>query len=330
MLLVLTNSSDATADYLLSHLTETSVPFVRLDTDSALDHIAVSYEQARPLLRIDGRWYAPEDFSTLWYRRPERLQSDRIPDTPEGNCVLDEWSESLEGFFAHIPRLRWINYPAANTLASRKLEQLTVASRLGFSIPETLVTQDEEAAKAFFDRHEGEIVCKPLGRAYIERTEGHPDSLIYTNRVTEKDMNAIDNVRSCPTFFQQSIDKESDIRITVVDDAIHAVELRANDADGRQRCDIRRNNMADVRYASCELPNSIRDRLHVLTSHYSLRFAAIDMVRATNGEWVFLEVNPNGQWAWLDLCGATEIYRSFLSAFANATRPTEGGDEWPG
>ena len=57
-------------------------------------------------------------------RKPERLQSSQIQDSPEGKCVLDEWSESLEGFFAHIPRKRWMNFPAANALASRKCTEI--------------------------------------------------------------------------------------------------------------------------------------------------------------------------------------------------------------
>ena len=59
MILVLTNSSDATADYLLTRMTEASVPFVRFDTDRALSRIAVSYQPTNPLLRIDSHWYSP-------------------------------------------------------------------------------------------------------------------------------------------------------------------------------------------------------------------------------------------------------------------------------
>lgn len=140
MLLVLTNRDDVTADYLLTQLTKAAILFVRFDTNSVLEHIALSYQPGHPSLQVNGHWYAPTDFTTVWYRRPERLISDHIPDTPEGKCVLDEWSESLEGFFAHIPRMRWMNYPAANSLASRKLEQLSTAQRLGFTIPDTIVT----------------------------------------------------------------------------------------------------------------------------------------------------------------------------------------------
>jgi hypothetical protein len=82
MLLVLTNSEDATADYLLSRLIEASVPFVRIDTDAVLKRIGLSYQPGKPSLRIDDRWYEPTDFSSVWYRRPERLVSEQMPDRP--------------------------------------------------------------------------------------------------------------------------------------------------------------------------------------------------------------------------------------------------------
>ncbi len=320
MLLVLTNSDDATADYLLARLTEASVPFVRFDTNVALEHIAISYQPSKPSLQIDGRWYGPDDFSTVWYRRPERLVSSRIPETPEGKCVLDEWSESLEGFFAHIPRMRWMNYPAANALASRKMEQLTTARHFGFTVPDTIVTQDAATLRSFFGKNNGEVIVKPLGRAYVERPDDQCDSVIFTNPVRESDLEDLTDLARCPTLFQQAVRKVSDVRITIVDSNICAIELSAKDGDGQQRCDIRRNNMLDVTYRTISLPADVDAAVRQLVSFYDLRFAAIDMAIAEGGQWYFFEINPNGQWAWLDLCGEATIFESFISSFSDDER----------
>jgi hypothetical protein len=316
MLLIVTNGSDATADYLQSRLMEASVPFVRFDTNTALERVELSFRPGNPSLQIDGQWYHPDDFSNVWYRRPERLVSNQIPDTPEGKCALDEWSESLEGFFAHIPRKHWMNFPAANALASRKLEQLSNALHLGFTIPDTIVTQDAHDLRTFFDKHNGEIIVKPLGRAYIERPDSEFDSIIFTNPVRESDLEHLDDLARCPTLFQQSVRKHSDVRITIVDGDVHAFELTAKDIDGQQRCDIRRNNMQDVKYRTITIPQDVTDALQRLVASYGLRFAAIDMAVTADGQWYFFEVNPNGQWAWLDLCGGATIYKSFIASFS--------------
>ena len=320
MLLVLTNSKDVTADYLLARLTDESVSFVRFDTDHALSHVELNYRPGRPQLNIDGVEFAPSDFSSVWYRRPEKLISPTPgAPTPETQCALDEWSEGLEAFFAHIPRSRWMNHPAANAKASRKLEQLTTAQKIGFTIPDTLVTQNAGQLRDFFRVHNGEIIVKPMGRAYVERPLEENDTLIYTNQVPASELDDLADLSVCPTLFQQGIRKKSDVRITVIDSHVYAFELNAYDETGRQRCDIRRNNMADVIYRAIKLPVSVDTAVRKLVSYYELRFAAIDMAVADDGTWYFFEVNPNGQWAWLDLCGVSEIYRSFIRSFADAT-----------
>jgi glutathione synthase/RimK-type ligase-like ATP-grasp enzyme len=78
------------------------------------------------------------------------------------------------------------------------------------------------------------------------------------------------------------------------------------------------NNMDDVAYRPIRLPIEIREHLKNLLRQYELRFAAIDMAVTTKGEWVFFEVNPNGQWAWLDLAGVTNIAASFIDRFSAA------------
>jgi len=105
----------------------------------------------------------------------------------------------------------------------------------------------------------------------------------------------------------------------VVDSDIHAVELLAGDAPGEQRCDIRRNNMNDVVYRPITLPADVKAALCKLVAHYGLRFGAIDMTVANSGDWYFLEINPNGQWAWLDMTAGTKIASSFVKTFSEGT-----------
>jgi glutathione synthase/RimK-type ligase-like ATP-grasp enzyme len=317
MLLILTNSHDATAEYLEAQLKKHSVAFLRFDTDSSLDKTQVSYRDGVPILRVDGQSYQPELFGNVWYRRPERLKHEALDDSPEGRFIYGEWAEALEGFLAHIPKARWVNHPTSNVGASHKIEQLTMARSLGFAVPETLVTQDANDLQLFFARHEGQIIVKPMASGYVERSEGETDSLVYTNRVHIKHLQNLDDLPTNPTLFQRYINKRCDVRITVVDEDVHAVALTALEPDGSQRCDIRRNNMDDVKYEGTSLPDDVALRIRTLMAHYGLRFAAIDMAIAADGKWYFFEINPNGQWAWLDESGVVNIASSFIRVFCD-------------
>lgn len=317
MLLILTNSQDATADYLVPILADAGIPLKRLNTDTLLTDTSIVFRPGKPVLMTELDELTPPDVHNIWYRRPEQLKDARFADSPEGRYAIDEWSEAIEGFLAHVPMRRWMNHPSANASASHKLEQLTTAKSLGFNIPDTLVTKDAAEAREFFERHDGQVVVKPMSGGYIER-DGENDSLIYTNRVEKHHLESAGDLGHCPTLFQRLLPKRSDVRITVVDAVVHAIELHAMGGDGGQRCDIRRNNMSDVEYTQIELPQSVASLVRRLVSHYGLRFAAIDMAVDLDGEWHFLEVNPNGQWAWLDLSAGTTISHSFVRAFSHA------------
>ncbi|MFA6241782.1 MAG: hypothetical protein WC655_12690 [Candidatus Hydrogenedentales bacterium] len=316
MILIITGTQDATADYLLPFLVRSGFACLRLDTDTLLSRSCFSYEAGIPVIEWEGCRHSPEVFSNVWYRRPERLEDERFSGSPEGQYVLDEWAAALEGFLAHIPKARWMNHPSCNAAASRKLEQLSTAQILGLRVPDTLLTQNESKLRKFFADHNGRVVVKPLSTGYIKRSGEQTDSLIYSNLVPEAFLHSLEDLSLCPTLFQQFIDKKSDVRITVVDEDMIAVELCGLDDNGVQLCDIRRNNMKGVSYSRVPLPPDVQSSLAALVRNYGLRFAAIDMVVSRDGEWYFLEVNPNGQWAWLDLALGPRIAESFVKAFS--------------
>jgi hypothetical protein len=322
MLLILTNSEDATASFLVPLLEEACIPFLRLDTDALIPRISFSYRAGKPELRVDGRWIEADEITNIWYRRPEILKDAQFDASSEGKYARSEWTEFVECFFAHVPRDKWMNHPASNAGASRKLEQLSTAASLGFLLPDTMVTQEPSELTAFYEKHDRKVIVKPISNGYVERGADQRDSLIYTNRVLDEHLKDLADLSHCPAFFQQFIEKSYDVRITTVDGDIHAVALFAADKSGGQRCDIRRNNMLDVIYKQIELPERIRQAAASLLRHYNLRFSAIDMAVATSGEWYFFEVNPNGQWAWLDSSAGTRIGSSFVKSFS---KPYAGG-----
>jgi glutathione synthase/RimK-type ligase-like ATP-grasp enzyme len=315
MLLILTNTGDATASFLISALKEQGLPFIRLDTDQLISRIAIAYRSGVPAIKIDNVWREATEFEHLWYRRPEPLKDNRFENSSEGKYVLAEWTEFVECFLAHVQKPKWMNHPSCNAAASHKLEQLTIASTFGFEIPDTLVTQEDGALRGFFQKHHGQVIVKPIASGYVERAGEQIDSLIYTNRVRKCDLENLDDLQTCPALFQQFIQKHYDVRITVVDADIHAVAIFGIEDDGKQRCDIRRNNMSDVRYEIIGLPTTIKTSVIKLMNHYGLRFAAIDMAVTMTGQWFYFEVNANGQWAWLDMCAGSNIASSFIKSF---------------
>ena len=177
----------------------------------------------------------------------------------------------------------------------------------GLHVPPTLVTQEVDEVRAFAAAHSNRIIVKPLFSGYIERATVEQDTQVYTSRVKLEDLEQRELLSRCPTLFQAEIAKHYDVRACFVDGRLRCVRMDRSDQGGQQILDIRRDNMETVRYTPIEAPDAVSRPIADLMAHYGLRFAAIDFAVNRDGGWIFFEINPNGQWAWLDLAGATDI-----------------------
>lgn len=308
--IVLSNRADETTDYLCSRMTEGGIGFTRVNTESAASTCSIFATPNGVELRVNEATLVASDVDAVWYRRPRPIDPVSSGDRYDRAFAAAEWTAALEGFFAHVPSSRWINHPATIMGASSKLEQLTRAAQYGLRVPAWLCTMETEDASRFFHEQGGRVVTKPLYCGYIERETPAADTVIYTCRVRHEDLCSSGSSLGAPTLFQREVAGGEDVRVTLVDDEAIAVRLTRDDGE----VDIRRNNMAGVRYTSERVPPRVKDAIHSLVRSYGLRFAAVDMM-VTGDDWQFLEINPNGQWAWLDLLGGAEIYRSFLKVF---------------
>ncbi len=308
MLVILTNSDDATADYVLKRLREESIPYCRINTDDIMAKYHFSYTIDDCLLHAADCSISAKTVSALWYRRPLPIKS-HSDKTLEAEWISGEWTAALEGWLAHVPIERWINHPSFIELANSKMEQITRAKKYGFLVPDSLVTQNREDFNSFWQKHNKHIVAKPLLSGYVESDTLNKFGLIYTTELKDSDLFQLDDLSICPTFFQEKIDKIFDVRITVFDSKLTALKLVREASTNN--IDIRIDNFEGVLYEPIDLPKETEKKILQLLHSYSLRFAAIDMVVNYKYDWFFLEINPNGQWAWTDVMGISDIYSSF-------------------
>ncbi len=313
LLLILTSIEDATADYLCGLLPAQDVAFLRLDTETFTETGFVEYGIEGATLWYAGRSYSPDAFSAVWYRRPRGVSIRGQFSAAHRLHASREWGASLDGFLAHIDASRWINHPAANARASNKLLQLSMARQGGLAVPETLMSRSIEEARLFFQRHNGRVVLKPLSVGYVEAPDGTLEAQIYTSMLRQEHLYDARLLEQCPTLLQQQIAKVEDVRITIIDDFVTAIGLSPR--DGHAPVDIRETDPRQIVYTEVPLPSDTCTQVLHLVKRLGLRFAAVDMIRSEGNQWVFLEINPNGQWAWMDLLGGSKIASGFIAVF---------------
>lgn len=252
--------------------------------------VALSYGgrgRARRLLRTRAGTLDARDIQTVWWRRPEPFDMGRGLSAANAEFSFRQVLEALGGLAASLDA-RWVNEPWRDAAASHKPRQLALAERLGLSVPATLVTNDPEDARAFLARRGRRAVHKAL--------HGIADTWRPTRLVGPKDLAPLDGLRWAPVVFQEYV-PGVDVRVTVVGDRLFPIEIDVRDT--RSPEDFR-PVWREAPVAPCTLPDEVERRLRALVSELGLRFAAIDLRRRDDGEHVFLEVNPSGQWLFLE------------------------------
>jgi len=295
MILLATNKRDITTDLIVLELRRRGHDFVRLNTED----VAVATVRFEPTggwhYDIEDRTFALAEVTAGYYRRPEAPGAPAGVEDPAaaGYCTA-EWSAVLRSLWNALEG-RWLNSPFAILRAEDKPRQLAEARLAGLDFPETLVTNDPDAALAF--TAEGATIGKPLRQALIER--GETGEVLFTSRIDALGPEDSKAVALAPVILQREIAKSVDVRATLVGDRIFAAAIHSQE-QAETRVDWRRGSRPDLVHEAIELPSALAGQLRALMHRLGLRFAAVDLVRDPDGRFWFLEINPNGQWAWIE------------------------------
>jgi glutathione synthase/RimK-type ligase-like ATP-grasp enzyme len=241
--------------------------------------------------------------TAIWHRRPYVSQPDlRITSEPLRKAITDDCDLFLRDLWNAID---CVTVPAPTLVYRRadlKASQLVCAARLGLEIPDTLITNDAQELLEFHRTHDGVIISK-LASPVINRDYLVDEAVRYTNVVSHRDIGYFKAVQHGPVIFQGYVPKRLELRITIIGDAIFPVEIHSQ-AARRTRHDWRHYDQFNTPMYPHALPAEIELKLRQLVAEQGLNFGAIDMVLTPDGRYVFLELNPNGQFLWMeDLMG---------------------------
>jgi len=190
-----------------------------------------------------------------------------------------------------------------------KLRQMDVASRVinelrsEIKLPHTLLTNSKKDLEQF-SNNKKEIVLKPIsadGLMLDDKLE-----IPFTSRkVNSKNINVItqDDLELCPSFMQEYVEKNYELRITVIGEKILCCKIDSQKLPkGNGREDWREgyeHGLSEVEeWIDC--PDEIQEFIILYMQKMNLNFGCFDFIYAKNNSFYFLECNPNGQWMWLE------------------------------
>ena len=199
-------------------------------------------------------------------------------------------------------------------LASNKLYQQLVAQKCGLRIPRTLISNNYSHVVAFSNPQEG-LLLKSIG--YIKLDEENR-SFLYSERFSHSELeSSADAIRSCPVFSQEYIHKKFEYRVMAIGKRLLACRIDSQSSE-KTKVDWRHYDLENVAHISAELPHEIQRKILCFMQAIKLQYGALDLIETPEGEFVFLEINPSGQWGWIADLANIPIPMAVAEMLANA------------
>jgi len=302
MILLMTNKDDITTDFIVNRLNKIGEPYYRLNTEDLVSRVGVNLDISdNEYMLIDhqkNQVISLSSIKSVYYRRPGLPE---ISDASLSKCEVEFVSREviylLEGIYKILNDRFWISSVDSIREAENKIYQLLLAQDIGFEIPKSLITTLRDNAVAFWHKVQGKCVIKPIKSGRVDDPEN--PTVIFTNLITAADIGILDGVHDCPTYLQSEVDKLADIRVTVVGEQVFPAIIYSQDFQ-ETKIDWRKGENVKIRHDKTKIPSDIEEKCIELTKRLNLHFGAIDLVFEKGSRYVFLEINPNGQWGWIE------------------------------
>jgi len=321
MILIISEENDETVNYFIEKSSIEDSDYYRVNYSELLEYssISVSFNPNNINFSYKNKVIDLEKVRSIWYRRPEIINTLFLEglDEYEREFLARENEKLWSGILLSLKNVKWINNPIDNLKANNKPEQLSRAISFGLKPPRSIFSNRKEDVRDFYNACNHDIIIKPVSFGYIEKDIESNDCIIYTNRINNDFESYLDSIEISPVYFQEHIKKKFDIRVNYINGKLFAVAIHSQEIE-ENKIDFRRNNSNGLKYSEFEICKNTQERLLSLLESYNLNFAAIDFVLDNNDELYFLEINPNGQWAWIEQetgqSLSSELYKSLRSS----------------
>ncbi len=243
------------------------------------------------------------------------LRHDRtrrsISATPNATAAFR--GDQYRALFSSIYNLQahWMNHrPSAAVWEDDKTGQAALSRRVGLQAIETCLTSDPDIFRAFVERQDGDVAVKSA-RPWLADVSGeHRAVASYTRRLTKKQaLSLADRVSAAPVLVQPYVEKAYELRATVIDGRVFTCRIDSQ-RTARTSEDWRLYDLPNTPHVATALDRETEDGLLNLVRVAGLTFATIDLIVEPSGQIVFVEMNPSGQFGWIEALTGLPIHEA--------------------
>lgn len=282
MILMVTASNDLTCDYLIKKYP--SIAFFRLNTDQFSD-FNIKIHKSGFKISSEHLSITNDSCKSIYFRKPEPENLGNIIERQYHNFAHREAFALIEGIVESFSGT-CLSPPSIMRRANNKIVQLMLAKSIGFNIPESLITNSEQELKR---KSYAKSIVKPIATGTV--IFNGIKEIVQTNIL--EDTVSTGALKFSPAYFQEYLEKDYEIRATFVGEEAYVVRIdSSNKVDWRKKCSLNT-------YIIAKLPKEIYQLCLKFMRTLNMSFGCFDFI-VQNDEFFFLEMNANGQWAWLE------------------------------
>lgn len=302
MILILTDKDEPTTDLIISWLVKLKKKFIRISIENKIEFekvythpVTKRIEMIFSFLHFNDKIVVDtNEITSYWYRRSElarKIESVSYNKSPEIDKVFNNYRYEEDTELLNLLNYILDQKAKLNSIQDDKIlkfQQLDVASQVGLKIPTTLVTRKKSDIVDLINVEQSPVITKPIGNPFSFTKHGMYSFTSLVDPDTISDTFDISQV-------QTAIDKKFELRIFYFNSTFYSSAVMSQ-TNEKTKIDLKNYDENDPnRVVPYKLPALIENKLTELMNRLYLKSGSIDMICDKNNEYIFLEVNPIGQ-----------------------------------
>ena len=243
------------------------------------------------------------DFDAIYNRRSYPAKATSEMPAPLRKFVESEHNAFCRWMLSALPHHHngiCVDPPDRVKFAENKALQLVSAHRANLMIPETIISSSPRRIRQFSLDHPRGVVYKPLTGHFWTRA-GIPRYQTQTAAIRDISVLSDASISACPGIYQEMIDKVGDIRAVVIGNRVFSALITPSGRLATDEVDHRRYLfLGDFEAKEFRLPPEVEKGLLDVTRSFGLSYSAADFALDKNGRLHFLELNPAGQFGYVE------------------------------
>ncbi|MHB8586523.1 MAG: ATP-grasp domain-containing protein [Thermoplasmatota archaeon] len=259
----------------------------------------------------------------------------RPPPTDERarQFAVEEWMSALMCLYMTTRDRQWINPFEVQLFGEAKAFQANVAAQAGLATPDSITSNEAGAIEAFASAHDDAMALKRVGHPFPQIVGGEPARFVlYTNKVRGSDFRGqgLEGAHIAPVHLEDYIEKDVEIRAYVIGDRVFAAEILSQNLemtkDDWRRYPFRQEgdkSVVDTTQWVCRphaLPEHVATALRRTARGMGMVYAAMDLIKTPQGQYVFLEANSAGAFGFAEQQAGLPISEALAALACNPRR----------